>query len=55
MQCVLTSANDQLQRALNLILSRFSWMTCLIYVHDGIIHYDSIEDHIYHVEISYPL
>ena len=46
----LTNAPASFQRALDLILSRFKWKTCLIYLDDVIIYSKSMEEHIDHVD-----
>ena len=46
----LTNAPASFQRALDLILSRFKWKTCLIYLDDVIIYSRSMEEHIDHVD-----
>ena len=46
----LTNAPASFQRALDLILTKFKWKTCLIYLDDIIIFSNSVEDHIRHVD-----
>ena len=46
----LTNAPASFQRALDLILTKFKWKTCLIYLDDIIIFSNSIEEHIRHVD-----
>lgn len=54
-QCIrmpfgLIIAPATLQSALNLILSKLNWKTCLIYLDDGIIYYNAIEKQIHYVD-----
>ena len=45
----LTNAPASFQRALDLILTRHKWKTCLIYLDDVVVYSNSIEEHITHV------
>ncbi len=54
-QCVrmpfgLTNAPATFQRGLDMVLSKFKWKTCLVYLDDVIIYSKSVEDHIQHVD-----
>ena len=46
----LTNASATFQRALDLILTKYKWKTCLIYLDDIIIYSKSINEHINHVD-----
>ena len=46
----LTNAPASFQRALDQILQKYKWKTCLIYLDDIIIYSNSIEEHIRHVD-----
>lgn len=46
----LTNAPASFQRALDVILARYKWKTCLVYIDDVIIFSSSVEDHISHVD-----
>ena len=46
----LTNAPATFQRSLDMILSRFKWRTCLVYIDDVIIYSKSVEDHVRHVD-----
>ena len=45
----LTNAPETFQRSMYMILSRYKWKTCIVYIYDVIIHYKSVEEHISHV------
>ena len=54
-QCVrmpfgLTNAPATFQRGLDMVLSKYKWKTCLVYLDDVIIFSKSVEDHITHVD-----
>ncbi len=54
-QCVrmpfgLTNAPATFQRALDLVLSKFKWQTCLVYLDDVIIFSKDVESHVKHVD-----
>ena len=46
----LTNAPATFQRALDILLARFKWKHCLIYLDDVIIHSRDVESHIRHVD-----
>ncbi len=46
----LTNAPATFQRALDLILTKYKWQTCLVYLDDVIIFSTSVEEHIRHVD-----
>ena len=46
----LTNAPATFQRGLDVILSRFKWKTCLVYIDDIIIFSKTVEEHIQHVD-----
>ncbi len=46
----LTNAPASFQRALDLILTKYKWKTCLIYLDDVIIYSKTVEEHIDHVD-----
>lgn len=46
----LTSAPAKFQRGAEVILSRFKWKACLVYIYDMIIFSKSVEKHIQHIE-----
>ena len=46
----LTNAPATFQRGLDVVLSRFKWKTCLVYIDDIIIFSKSVEEHIQHVD-----
>ena len=46
----LTNAPASFQRALDFILTKYKWKTCLVYLDDVIIYSKSVEDHIRHVD-----
>ncbi len=46
----LTNAPASFQRALDMILTKYKWKQCLIYLDDVIVFSNSIEDHIQHVD-----
>ncbi|MGH0053304.1 MAG: reverse transcriptase/ribonuclease H family protein, partial [Sphaerochaetaceae bacterium] len=46
----LMNAPATFQRALDMILSRFKWKTCLVYLDDVIIYSNNMDDHFKHVE-----
>lgn len=48
MQFGLTNAPATLQRALDMILSKFEWKTLLVYLDHEIIYSNTVEDHIQH-------
>ena len=45
----LTNAPATFQRALDTVLTRFKWKTCLVYIDDIIIYSKSVDEHIFHV------
>ena len=54
-QCIrmpfgLTNAPASFQRALDMILTKFKWKTCLVYLDDIIIFSNTVEEHIQHVD-----
>ncbi len=46
----LTNAPAAFQRTLDILLSRYRWRTCLVYLDDVIVFSKSFEDHLRHVE-----
>ena len=50
MAFVPTNAPATFQRARDMILSRYKWKTCLVYIYDVIIYSKSVERHIRHVD-----
>lgn len=46
----LTNATGSFQRALDLLLSKFKWNTCLVFLDDVIIYLNTFEDHICHCD-----
>ena len=46
----LTNAPATFQRALDVILSKFKWNTCLVYIDDIIIFSKTVDEHITHVD-----
>ena len=46
----LTNAPATFQRALDVILNRFKWKTCLVYIDDIIIFSKTVDEHIDHVD-----
>ena len=46
----LTNAPATFQRGIDMILSKYEWKTCLVYLDDVIIFSKSVEDHINHVD-----
>lgn len=46
----LTNAPACFQRALDIILTKYKWKTCLVYLDDVIIFSKSVDDHIRHVD-----
>ena len=46
----LTNAPATFQRALDVILSKFKWKTCLVYIDDIIIFSKTVDEHITHVD-----
>ena len=46
----LTNAPATFQRALDVILGKFKWKTCLVYIDDIIIFSKSVDEHIHHVD-----
>lgn len=46
----LTNASATLQSSLNLILSKYNWKTCLMYLDDFIVYSNSIEEQIYQLD-----
>lgn len=38
------------QRALHVILAKYKWHTCLVYIDDVVIFSNTVEDHIYRVD-----
>lgn len=46
----LTNAPASFHRALDIILSRYKWKTCLVYIDDVIIFSSSVEEQISHVD-----
>ena len=46
----LTNAPASFQRALDLILTKYKWKTCLIYLDDIIVYSKTVEEHINHVD-----
>ena len=46
----LTNAPATFQRALDMILTKYKWQTCLIYLDDVIIYSKNVEEHIQHVD-----
>jgi len=44
----LVNASASFQRALDIILSRLRWQTCLVYLYDVIVFSGSVDDHIRH-------
>ena len=58
-QCVrmpfgLTNAPATFQRGLDMVLSKYKWKTCLVYLDDVIIFSRSVEEHIQHVDEVLP-
>ncbi len=54
-QCVrmpfgLTNAPATFQRGLDMVLSKYKWKTCLVYLDDVIIYSKTVKDHINHVD-----
>ena len=54
-QCVrmpfgLTNAPATFQRGLDIVLTKFKWKTCLVYLDDVIIFSNTVEEHIDHVD-----
>lgn len=54
-QCVsmpfgLTNAPANFQRGLDMVLSKYKWKTCLVYIDDVIIYSKSVDEHIVHVD-----
>ena len=45
----LTNAPACFQRALDLVLTKYKWKTCLVYLDDVIIYCNNLDDHIVHV------
>ena len=53
-QCIrmpfdLRNASATLQRGLDMILTKFKWKRCLVYLDDEIIYSNSVEEHIEHL------
>lgn len=46
----LTNAPASFQRALDVVLTKYKWETCLVYLDDIIIYSNNVEDHIDHVD-----
>ena len=46
----LTDEPATFQLALDTVLSRFKWKTCLVYIDDIIIYWKSVDEHIRHVD-----
>ena len=46
----LTNAPATFQRTLDILLSRYKWRTCLVYLDDVIIFSNKLDDHLSHVE-----
>ena len=46
----LTNAPATSQRALDIVLTKFKWKSCLVYIDDIIIFSKTVEDHIRHVD-----
>ena len=46
----LTNAPASFQRALDMILTKYKWKTCLVYLDDVIIFSKTVEEHIQHVD-----
>ena len=46
----LTNAPATFQRTLDILLSKFKWQSCLVYLDDVIIYSNSVEEHIQHVD-----
>lgn len=46
----LTNAPACFQRALDIILTKYEWQTCLVYLEDVIIFSKSLDDYIIHVD-----
>lgn len=49
MAFVLTNAPETFQRGLEVILSRFKWITCFVYIEDTIIFSKYVKEHIQRV------
>ncbi len=45
-----TNAPSTFQRALDIVLSKYKWQTCLAYIDDGIVFSKPVEDHMYQVD-----
>ena len=45
----LWNAPATFQRTLDLILTKYKWRTCLIYLDDAIVYSKDVDDHIRHV------
>ena len=46
----LATASATFQRGLDIILSRYKWRTCLVYLDDVIVFSKSVEEHVQHVD-----
>ena len=46
----LTNAPACFQRALDMILTKYKWKTCLVYIDDVVIYSKNVDDHIKHVD-----
>ena len=46
----LTNAPACFQRALDLVLTKYKWKTCLVYLDDVIIYSNNLDDHVRHVD-----
>lgn len=46
----LTKALATFQRTVEMVLRKFKWKTCLIYMEDAIIYWNSVEEHITHID-----
>lgn len=46
----LCNSSASFQHALHLLLNKFRWKTCLIYIDDVIIYSKTVEEHISHVD-----
>lgn len=46
----MTNAPATFQRALDFILARYKWLTCLMYLDDVIIFSNSMEEHLDHLD-----
>lgn len=46
----LTNAPTTFQRAVDMIIAKFTWQTCLVYIDDVIVYSNSTEERIKHVD-----